>query len=83
MMGLSLLLTEFLTPALGHEEDIYDMQDHTEDFRALSCWECFEAKGKICHNRDISKHKKLLDDNNIGHGICCKPGSTNKECVND
>jgi len=81
--GLSILVGDFPMKTLGHESDIYDIEKHSEDFRALNCWECFDSKGKICHNKDASKHKKLLDNTNLGHGICCKPGSTNKECVND
>lgn len=62
---------------------ITKMEDYRSDFRPLDCWDCFEAQGKMCHNRDASKHKKLLGKNNLYMGICCKPDSTDEECVND
>ena len=24
------------------------------DWRALDCWQCFEAQGRMCHSRDYS-----------------------------
>ena len=81
--GLGIMVGDFPMITLGHSVDVYDMSLHDEEFRALNCWECFEAKGKICHNRDASKHIEMLGNSNLGHGICCKTGSKSKECMND
>ena len=33
--------------------DMEDFYDRTgEDWRVLNCWECFEARGKMCHDED-------------------------------
>lgn len=81
--GLGIMISNLPMKVLGDEVEIYDIERHDEEFRALNCWECFDSHGKICHNRDATKHKKMLDNSNLGHGICCKPGSTSKECTND
>jgi hypothetical protein len=57
------------------------MDDYTEDFRALDCWECFEAKGKMCH-RNYEDLYDLTKSWNPAKGVCCKNQSKNKECVN-
>jgi hypothetical protein len=59
------------------------MSDYDQNFRALDCWDCFEAQGKTCHNRDASKHKELIGKDSNFLGVCCKPGSTDKECMKD
>jgi len=28
------------------------MSEYDKEFRVLSCWECFEAEGKMCRNKD-------------------------------
>jgi hypothetical protein len=28
------------------------MSEYDKEYRVLSCWECFEAQGKICRNVD-------------------------------
>ena len=27
---------------------VVPMADYSQDFRVLSCWDCFEARGKMC-----------------------------------
>ena len=31
---------------------IVPMDDYKQDSRTLDCWECFEAEGKMCSNRE-------------------------------
>jgi hypothetical protein len=28
------------------------MKDYSKDMRTLSCWECYQAKGKMCIRSD-------------------------------
>ena len=42
------------------------------NYRTLNCWECFEAKGKMCHHEDYHHHVDLLESGNWGDGICCR-----------
>jgi hypothetical protein len=61
--------------------DLVPMSQYSKDYRTLSCWECMDAEGKMCHDRD---HKSMIlttGSSNFGHGVCCKPGSTNEHCV--
>lgn len=51
-------------------------------WQKLNCWECFEAKGRYCSNLDTFTHKQKVGSN-LGHGVCCKPGSTAEECKTD
>jgi len=59
------------------------MRDYDKDFRALNCWECFDSFGKMCHSTSSFKHTSITGSSNMGHGICCKPGSTSENCVNN
>ena len=40
-------------------------------YRTLSVWECFEAKGKFCTDRDHQSMILITGSSNRGHGICC------------
>ena len=61
--------------------DLVKMSEYKKDYRTLNCWECFEAAGKMCHDRDHKSMIKVTGSSNFGHGVCCKPGSTNEHCV--
>ena len=74
----------FLFLAILSVKSVYDsstpmmpMSDYTSDFRVFSCWECFEAKGVMCHDKDHQSMIRVTGSSNFGHGVCCKPGSKN------
>ena len=48
------------------------MNEYAENFRTLNCWECFEARGKMCIKSDYSSMIAETGSSNRGHGICCK-----------
>ena len=50
------------------------MADYDFDYRTLNCWECFEAQGRMCHEKNYEHHKifDLLLSANRGDGVCCK-----------
>ena len=49
-----LLLLPYL--ALGNNDPARPLVPMSEysggEYRTLNCWECFEARGRICHNQD-------------------------------
>jgi len=72
---------------LGQVQAQYDyaplvpMEEYAKDYRTLDCWECFEARGKMCHDNDYSSMLAITGSSNPGHGICCKPGFEGENCV--
>ena len=61
------------------------VQAHIADknYRTLSCWECFEAEGKMCHDENYASMMKVTGSSNFGHGVCCKPDYNGEHCNND
>ena len=62
---------------------LVDMKDYKDNFRTLDCWECFEARGKMCHDKDYSSMMRVTGSSNKGHGVCCKTDYEGKHCNND
>lgn len=60
-----------------------NMKDYKDDYRVLDCWECFEARGKMCHDKDYGSMMKVTRSSNKGHGICCKPDFYGEHCNSD
>ena len=56
------------------------MNDYSQDYRTLNCWECLAAEGVMCSYKDNKSMIALTGSSNEGHGLCCKPGSKNKYC---
>jgi len=67
----------------GHRVSISDLRTGNEIKKALSCWQCFDSYGHMCYNLDSATHMKNTGSKNLGHGVCCKPGSTAEECKTD
>ena len=57
------------------------MKDYPQEFRPLTCWECFVAEGKMCSNMNDDTLLPVTGSANDGHGACCKPDSTVEQCV--
>ena len=60
--------------------ELVPMEEYSENYRTLDCWECFWARGKMCHDTDYSSMFKVTGSSNRGHGICCKPDYNGKHC---
>ena len=60
--------------------ELVPMSEYDRDFRTLSCWECFEARGKMCHDTDHSSMFQITGSSNRGHGVCCKPNFKGTHC---
>jgi hypothetical protein len=63
--------------------EIVPMSSYDKDYRTLSCWECFEAKGVMCHNKNYDSMILETGSSNFGHGICCKPGYNEGYCATE
>lgn len=53
--------------------ELVPMNEYSQNFRTLDCWECFQAQGKMCHHRLYMSIMILTGSSNFGHSICCKP----------
>lgn len=60
--------------------ELVPMDEYSENYRTLDCWECFWARGKMCHDTDYSSMFKVTGSSNRGHGICCKPNYSGDHC---
>lgn len=78
-----LLLVPSLVLGQYDFSELVDMADYSKNYRTLDCWECFQAKGKMCHPRNYQSIMILTGSSNFGHSICCKPEYKGKNCVSD
>ena len=68
-------------------QSVYGPNDpfyYPKDFRILNCWECFEAQGKICIERNAN-HAALLSHTTTrekGNTFCCKQDYNEGYCKN-
>lgn len=76
----------FLTASLGVVSGQYDysdlvlMSEYSQNYRTLNVWECFEARGKFCHDKTYQSMMMVSGSSNRGHGICCKPDFNGEHC---
>ena len=54
-----------------------------EDWRTLNCMECFQAKGKICHDEDYDMMARVTNSRDPGDQICCREGFNGQYCNNE
>ena len=59
------------------------MSEYGYNYRTLDCFECFEAKGKMCHNDNYESMIQTTGSSNVAHGVCCKPDYTGEHCNSD
>ena len=71
--------------SLGYYDssELVPMSEYSYDFRTLDCAQCFEAKGKMCHDKDYQSMIKVTGSSNIAHGVCCKPDFSGEHCNSD
>lgn len=43
------------------------------DYRILNCWECFQAQGKVCHEKGHNSLYYYTKSSDPGNTFCCKP----------
>ena len=84
----SLLLSNSLVSANFYPRlDVMPMNqfyaEKGEDWRTLNCWECFEAQGKMCHDKDYSSMTQVTNSRDPGDQVCCRPGFSGEYCNND
>lgn len=84
---LSLLFNSQVQANFYPRLDIMDMDDFKdqvgEDWRTLNCWECFKARGKICHDEDYFKMTSVTNSRDPGDQVCCREGYFGEHCNND
>ena len=59
------------------------MSEYSENYRTLNGWECFEARGKLCHDKDHKSMVAVTGSSNSGHAVCCKPDYSGEHCNSD
>lgn len=52
------------------------------DYRILDCWQCFEAQGKVCMDRDFKHVNKHVSTTRSGQIFCCKQDYDGEFCGN-
>jgi len=62
---------------------IINMEDYSKNYRTTDCFECFEARGKFCHEKNYGSMFSVTGSSNYGHGLCCKPDYNGQHCNND
>ena len=80
---------KILSVLIGVSQAAYDysplipMSKYGWKYRTLTVWECFEAKGKFCINKDYSSMILTTGSSNRAHGICCKVDYEGPNCRDD
>ena len=70
------LVTGYYDPAL-----LVPMSAYAKNYRTLSCYECFQAQGKMCHYKTDESMIAITGSSNIYHGLCCKPDYSGEFCT--
>ena len=83
MVNLFFALFIGITRAVYDYSELVPMSSYSQEYRTLSCWECFDVRGKMCHKNDYTSMMQVTGSSNFGHGICCKPESTHENCVSN
>ena len=53
---------------------------HPENFRLLNCWECYQAQGKMCIDKEHDSLYEITKSSFFGDGFCCKPDYNEGYC---
>lgn len=64
----------------------FDQYYIPKNFRLLNCWECFQAQGKMCIERDLKFHGGIMSHTTTksrGDAFCCKQGFDEGFCQNN
>ena len=59
------------------------MSMYWRDYRTLSVWECFDAKGRFCVDKNYNSMILQTGSSNRGHGLCCKMDYFGELCNNE
>ena len=52
----------------------------TIPYTTATCWDCFDARGRMCSYMDGSSMVAITESSNLGHGICCNPTDNSTKC---
>lgn len=77
-LAASLLLGS-IQAQYDYSELVY-MKDYSGNVRTLNAWECFEARGKFCHDKSYASMMQVTGSSNRGHGLCCKTDYDGEGC---
>ena len=59
------------------------MSQYEWDYRTMDCSECFQARGKMCHDVDNESMIKATGSSSPAHEVCCKPKYFGDHCEAD
>lgn len=55
-------------------------KDCPKDFRVLDCWQCFEAQGKVCMDKNHRSLYYHMETSKAGAVFCCDPNYNEGYC---
>ena len=79
MLSLSQIAAQYYD--VSDSNPIVPMSEYSKEFRTLDCFQCFQAEGKMCHDTLYGSMITSTGSSNPGHGLCCKPDSTDPKCT--
>ena len=79
MNGILSLILPTLKCAYDYSP-LVNMSDYSYNYRTLSVWECFEARGKFCIFNNGTSMISVTGSSNLAHGTCCKPNFMGNHC---
>lgn len=83
----SFLLNDQVLANFYPRMEVMDMEqfyaEKGEDWRTLNCWECFEARGKMCHDEDYTSMTAVTNSRDPGDQVCCREGFSGDLCNMD
>ena len=59
---------------------LVDMNEYKSYQRILDCWQCFQAKGRMCVDKHYAHMMSITKSSNQGYGVCCRPDTTEGLC---
>ena len=59
-------------PTMANYVPSDDCPNCPKDFRILDCWQCWQAQGKVCMDRDHGSMAHFIRTTNTGATFCCK-----------
>ena len=69
-------MSKYVPPSVPDGASYY----YPKDFRILNCWECFEARGKICIEEKHGKMNQHTGSSDPYNAFCCKQDNNEGYC---
>ena len=92
LLALQTQLTHAQIPLIDTNTALVPMESYTapvsssadsfypSDYRVLDCWQCFEARGRMCIDTSASNLFLFTRSSDFGKAFCCKPDSVGGYC---